>query len=557
MNHIELFAGCGGLSLGLEAAGFTRLLANELSPMAAETFAYNFLHENLQQKAHQQTPAEKTHWLSSNYPRNDLANRLREDPRTFPPLSEAAYSDMTPSNIKKGDLIVGNLVELNHYLAQHPAFLAQLNSGFGEGACDVVSGGPPCQSFSLAGLRQLDNDRNTLPWEFAKFVQHVKPKFAVLENVSGILRAFKQGTQKYYAWFEVAQAFAKVGYIPLCLHVNAKLAGVAQNRPRFIMIAVRADILAQLKPHLNDTECALFNGAETLYQRVNNNQSCGLDDLRYFEAEKPHDNAFFSNTFLHHLVAYKHAQHTVEHAIDDLRRRGKKSDYQQLIAQTFQSHTAPKAIANHALRANGTHVTKRFRVYQVMQKTTADTTKEVQNILRGHTAQLSDPAFNELKKYAFSDGTKTTLKFNQRDEMANFLATLTTKKHSQKALDPNQPAPATLSIPDDACHYHHTEVRTLTVRELARIQSFPDTFEFCSKVTTGGKMRRYEVPQYTQVGNAVPPLLGWAIGQSLQELANKIPVVDKTVVAKSQQPISLNTPLGDKIVSQPPTINAA
>ncbi|GAA61481.1 hypothetical protein P20652_3360 [Pseudoalteromonas sp. BSi20652] len=43
MNHIELFAGCGGLTLGLESVGFETVLANELSPMAAETFAYNFL----------------------------------------------------------------------------------------------------------------------------------------------------------------------------------------------------------------------------------------------------------------------------------------------------------------------------------------------------------------------------------------------------------------------------------------------------------------------------------------------------------------------------------
>ena len=47
---------------------------------------------------------------------------------------------------------------------------------------------------------------------------------------------------------------------------------------------------------------------------------------------------------------------------------------------------------------------------------------------------------------------------------------------------------------------------------MARFQSFPDIFEFRSKTTTGGMMRRFEVPQYTQVGNAVPPLLGRALG---------------------------------------------
>lgn len=57
-------------------------------------------------------------------------------------------------------------------------------------------------------------------------------------------------------------------------------------------------------------------------------------------------------------------------------------------------------------------------------------------------------------------------------------------------------------------HYHHDELRTLTVLEMARFQSFPDNFLFRSKVTTGGQMGRFEVPQYAQVGNVVPFLLG-------------------------------------------------
>ena len=75
-----------------------------------------------------------------------------------------------------------------------------------------------------------------------------------------------------------------------------------------------------------------------------------------------------------------------------------------------------------------------------------------------------------------------------------------------------------LIIPDDACHY--CDLRTLTVREMARVQSFPDNFKFLSKVTTGGQMRKFEVPQYTQVGNAVPPLLGYALGQLLNYLSD-------------------------------------
>ena len=57
---------------------------------------------------------------------------------------------------------------------------------------------------------------------------------------------------------------------------------------------------------------------------------------------------------------------------------------------------------------------------------------------------------------------------------------------------------------------------------MARIQSFPDWFEFRSKVTTGGKMRKFQVPQYTQVGNAVPPLLGKALGKVCKEILSLI-----------------------------------
>ena len=98
------------------------------------------------------------------------------------------------------------------------------------------------------------------------------------------------------------------------------------------------------------------------------------------------------------------------------------------------------------------------------------------------------------------------------------LEPLQTKKQTQKALIANKPAPAALSIPDDACHYDDDTQRTLSVREMARFQSFPDWFVFRSKVTTGGQMRKYQVPQYTQVGNAVPPLLGKALGNICKNL---------------------------------------
>lgn len=83
-------------------------------------------------------------------------------------------------------------------------------------------------------------------------------------------------------------------------------------------------------------------------------------------------------------------------------------------------------------------------------------------------------------------------------------------------LDPNLQSPTITSIPDELVHY--CEPRILTVREHARIQSFPDWYEFKGKYTSGGKRRKNEVPRYTQVGNAVPPLFAEQIGQAIKEV---------------------------------------
>lgn len=77
------------------------------------------------------------------------------------------------------------------------------------------------------------------------------------------------------------------------------------------------------------------------------------------------------------------------------------------------------------------------------------------------------------------------------------------KKRNMIPLDPETPSPTLTTLPDDYIHYG--EPRILTVREYARLQSFPEWYEFKGKYTTGGKLRTQETPRYTQVANAVPP----------------------------------------------------
>lgn len=521
-NHIELFAGCGGLSLGLERAGFELVVANELSPMAAETFAYNFFNEDLSALACEKKKPKHTFWLSSKY--KDLSSRLRENPFEYPDFSE----DITdlPENYEKlnGGLIVGNIAELNKLLEKNEGLLKEVKCGFTRSGIDLVSGGPPCQGFSMAGLRKKESDKNILPWEFASFVSKIGPKIAVLENVTGILRAFKDANgNNFHAWFEVAKVFAVKKYVPLCLHVNARLAGVPQNRPRFIMIAIRADFFESLSKKFlkNSSEEILFKPSKVFYDRLQSNiDSIKFGDLPYFDVAKPNEYNLIENSFLRHLVG--HEEVSVKDAIDDLKKNNpsSQSDFVELLNKAFDNILIDrKTLLNNEQRKNSPLVKSRFRLYQVIQECKSKSiAKEVFDVLKGNSQEVSDFSWALLSKFSYLGHDGKECIFDDKNEFKIYLMSMPTKKQTQKALVASKPAPAALSIPDDACHYDHKELRVLTVREMARIQSFPDNFIFRSKVTTGGQMRKFEVPQYTQVGNAVPPLLGLALGLSIKEL---------------------------------------
>lgn len=90
---------------------------------------------------------------------------------------------------------------------------------------------------------------------------------------------------------------------------------------------------------------------------------------------------------------------------------------------------------------------------------------------------------------------------------------LSSKKRNYNVLKPDEQSSTIMTIPDDYIHYNSP--RALTVREMARLQSFDDSFVFQGKRSTGGNNRKTEVPQYTLVGNAVPPLLARAIANEI------------------------------------------
>lgn len=95
------------------------------------------------------------------------------------------------------------------------------------------------------------------------------------------------------------------------------------------------------------------------------------------------------------------------------------------------------------------------------------------------------------------------------------LDVLLTKKRTRRRLNKYEASPTIMSQADE--YIHPLENRGLTIREMASLQSFPLDFEFLGKRATGGLKRRTEIPQMTQVGNAVPPLLAKAIALELKK----------------------------------------
>lgn len=175
---IDLFAGCGGLSLGFEMAGFEIPVAVEIDAWASETYKNNH------------------------------------------PDTKVIIEDIT------------KVTDLNTILDK-PCVI------------DGIIGGPPCQGFSLSGNRDKKDPRNSLFMEFVRFVKHFKPKFFVMENVTGIL-SMKTMTNEYVKNI-ILNEFRLAGYRVEIFVLNSAEHGVPQTRKRVFFIGLKNDI-----PYINE-----------------------------------------------------------------------------------------------------------------------------------------------------------------------------------------------------------------------------------------------------------------------------------------------------------------
>lgn len=456
-KYIDLFAGCGGLSLGFKSVGFALEFAVEKSPMAGETFYHNFI-KNLE------TDNEWTEYtLSSN-----------------------------ENKLDKG-LFIGETIEL----LQNELLLEKLKAKIKD--LDLIIGGPPCQGFSLAGKRNPKDNRNELPWQFLEYVEIFKPKAILMENVVGMRQNFNKHNEKapFKQIKEYLEESSNPKYLVQELQLNAMHYGVPQHRPRVMLLGIRKDIAD--KKNLFTT-----------------------DDIWYS------DYFFTKKDYISPLcpIPTKEKSFTVNDAISDLIGNDWNNDkyLKELNIQSAFSNVIKnknKPLRNQNERKHTEKVALRFKIYQYLSKNNIP--NKIFNLASKYNTSKDKSILDEINiylddaEYPAKAPTKELIAEN-KEELLNLILELGTKKHSQRPLKINAPSPTVVSIPDDVVH--PVFARTMTVREQARFQSFPDYFEFRSKETTGGTKRKVEVPQYTQVGNAVPPLMSKAIAQHISNLLN-------------------------------------
>ena len=204
---IDLFAGCGGFSLGLEKAGFIPALVNELNPDAMETY---------------------------------LLNRDKE----FPLLREKY-------NVSDIRTLANNYV-LQNQIVNDMRIDYDIDIDMGE--LDLLVGGPPCQGYSGIGHRRSyavekkELPSNHLYLEMITVINRFKPKIFIFENVKGILSGkWTSDGKKGEIWKDVLSAFTDIeGYNVRWRLVHAKEYGVPQNRPRVILVGIRSDIITSM-----------------------------------------------------------------------------------------------------------------------------------------------------------------------------------------------------------------------------------------------------------------------------------------------------------------------
>lgn len=384
MFFLDLFAGAGGLSCGLEMSGFKSIWSNECVPVYAETYRKN-------------------------------------NPKT--------------------EIVIDDIQNINTHQIRKSLELKK-------GELDLIVGGPPCQGFSInAPIRSLDDQRNHLFKEYIKFVEEFLPKGILIENVPGIISLGK-GT----VVSEIYKALHSLGYSVDHKILYAAHYGIPQMRYRTFFIAIKGhnQRIEFPEPKYNANGVGNFTGSKELCIKIL---------------------PLFSRKLLPHT--------TVWDAISDL-----PEIMPGEVNEEIPYNSPPQSDFQNKVRNCVGFVRNHYS-----SKLASINLERLKHIPQG--GSWRDIPFDLLPK---------GLKRARRSDH--------TKRYGRLSPDSLCSTILTKCDPHWGSFFHPYQNRVLSVREAARIQSFPDKYVFEGNITQ----------KYEQVGNAVPPFLAKAIGHKIKKL---------------------------------------
>lgn len=343
-----------------------------------------------------------------------------------------------------------------------------------KGALDLLAGGPPCQGFSVnAPVRSAQDKRNHLFRDYLRFVEEFEPKVVLIENVPGMV-SFEQGETVR----AILESLRALGY-----HVDVRIVyaahyGVPQMRWRTVFVANRMGIEPALffpvpthKASGRPNFTTKFNGRSLI---LNENQV----------------NKYAMRDFV-----------TVDEAISDLPEIENGSG-----SEVTEYRTGPMSNFQEMCRANS-------------------------GVLKNHKCARLGPANLARLPHIPPGGSWRDIPFDILPKgMKRARRSDHTKRYGRLHPDGIGSTILTKCDPHWGTYIHPSQQRVLSVREAARIQSFPDQVEFMGSMTE----------QYEQVGNAVPPLLAKAFGDRIASILRNKAVELESPWQESQLDLKLH-----------------
>lgn len=476
LRVLDLFAGCGGISLGFLAAGFEIVGAIEIDPDASCTHALNF--------------CKKT---------SDEIRKLHSKPRDIIKLEPADF-----------------MKELGH-------------KDDISGAIDVIVGGPPCQAFARVGrakLREiaehpeayLKDPRGNLYLRYVEYVKKLKPLAILIENVPDVLNYGGHNISE-----EICEVLDELGYNCGYTLLNSVYYGVPQMRERMFLIAYSKLLNNEVKfpnpTHWAELPIGYHNSRQVALKTVNMDLFSFRD---HYYMHPPHANKSMKKA----ITAFDALQDLpaiTEHLTGNLKRGARRfntlipydqkrilNDYSKLMRK-WKGFENEGGIKDHVIRS----LPRDYKIFAAMKP--GDQYPEAfalaNNLFKTEVSKIA--AQGVLMK-------ENSIAYKKLKEL--FVPPYDPGKFPNKwrKMEANMPSRTLLAhLGKDGyshIHYDDNQARTISVREAARLQSFPDGFVF------SGTMN----PAFKQIGNSVPPLMAKAIADLILKTLKGSINVEKT-----------------------------